>query len=91
MALGAVLLIPSVLDALGWQRLSFLSLARVQAVQTWMSDGGMGLLLLYILEMILWSGVSLLAMFLYWCRGSADVPKRRERKKEIRMEAEHAD
>ena len=77
-AAGVVLLIPSALDALGWKRLSFLSLARVQAVQTWLSDGGKGLLLFYILEMILWSGVSMLAMFLYWCRGSADIPKRKE-------------
>ena len=73
MAVGAVLLIPSALDALGWQRLSFLSLARMQAVQTWLSDGGMGLLSFYILEMILWSGGSLFAMFLYWCKGSADI------------------
>ena len=73
LAVGAVLLIPSILDVLGVNIPKILSFAYLQAIGTWQNGASMQLVFFYMLELLMLAGTALLSVRLYWCSGSADI------------------
>lgn len=73
--LGAVLLIPSILDVLKINIPKIFSLAYLQAVGSWQNGASLQLLGFYLFELLILACTALLSMRLYWCRGSADIFK----------------
>lgn len=73
LAVGTLLLLPSILDVIGISIPGLLSLAYLQAVGTWQNGASMQLVLFYGFELAMIAGIALLSMRLYWCLGFADI------------------